>query len=258
MGRERLHHGHHEERPLTRLTGKIWVLGAALLLLGAFSAGCSGPKPVIKLHDSQYESLWVNNAIAEFIIEKGFGYPVESVVETTPVMQEAISRGDIDLNLEAWQQNIIEWYNDQTRKGNIVNLGVTFEGGPQFYIIPRWVAEEYDITTVFDMVDHWELFRDPGDPSKGVFYNCVIGWKCSEINAVKLEAYGLTRYYNPVSPGSGAALEAALARAQERRQAIFGYHWAPSALMATYDWRILEEPPYTDQRWEKVLAGHRR
>ena len=37
------------------------------------------PRPVIRLFDGQQESLSINNAIAQFIIEHGYGYPTESV-----------------------------------------------------------------------------------------------------------------------------------------------------------------------------------
>ena len=237
----------------------VSLLLAALMATALLSGACGliggGQKPVIKLYDGQWESLWVNNAIAEFIIEEGYGYPVEAVVQTAQVMQEAIQKGEIDLNMEVWPQNRVDWYNEQTEKGNIVNLGMTYEAGPQFFIIPRWVAEQYGIRTVFDMQAHWELFRDPADPSKGVFYNCIIGWECAEVNLTKLEAYGLSRYYNVVSSASSAALEAALARAQTNGQPVFAYYWAPNALMGAYDWHILEEPPYTEQCWERITAA---
>ena len=59
-----------------------------------------------------------------------------------------------------------------------MNLGVVFEDSSQAFVIPQWVADEHDITAVFDMKDRWELFTDPQDPSKGVFYNCIVGWEC--------------------------------------------------------------------------------
>ena len=134
----------------------------------------------------------------------------------------SIPRGEIDLNLEAWKQNRINWYNEQMEKGNIVN---------------------------------WKLFKDPEDPTKGVFYNSIIGWAAAEVNVVKLEAYGLARYYNIVSPGSSSALEAILKEAQQKRQPVFGYYWSPNAPMGAYDWHILEEPPYTDKCWEDIVAA---
>jgi glycine betaine/proline transport system substrate-binding protein len=245
-------------RGLVRTThGRILGGAIILLLLALSAAGCGGSeKPVIKLHLWEgTDSHSLNNAIAEFIIENGYGYPVETVVQTTPVLQSALTRGEVDLNLEGWQQNFPDWYDEQIEKGAIVNLGTTFEGGPQFFIIPRWVADERSIETVFDMEDHWGLFQDPRDPSKGVFYNCPIGSQCTEVNKVKMEAYGLTRYYNAVSPGSYDALEAALARPQEGSEPVFGYYWAPTALIGTYDWYVLEEPPYSASCWEEVTAA---
>jgi glycine betaine/proline transport system substrate-binding protein len=237
----------------TRLL-KILSVALVLCLLAVLAAGCS-QKPVIRLYDGQWGSLWINNAIAEFIIEKGYGYPVEALVANTFVMQEVMEKGEIDLNLEMWQQNIIVWYNEQIEKGNIVNIGMTYEDSSQFFIIPKWVAEEYSIKTVFDMKEHWELFRDPEDPSKGIVYNGIIGWEATEINKVKLEAYGLTRYYNLVTAGSKDGLEAALARAHQSHKPVFGYYWAPAPLIGAYDWYVLEEPPFTDECWEKVLAA---
>ena len=147
----------------------------ALLALGCAPNETEAQKPVIRLHDSLSQSQRVNNAIAKFIIENGYGYPVETVVASTPVMQETLPAGAVDLNLEGWQQNIIEWYDAELEKGTILNLGMTYEGGPQFFMIPQRVADQYNINTVADMKTHWELFRDPHDPSKGVFYNCISG-----------------------------------------------------------------------------------
>ena len=62
------------------------------------------------------------------------------MVENTIVMQEVIEKGEINLNLAMWQQNLIVWYNEQIDRGNIVNLGITYENSSQFFIIPRWVA----------------------------------------------------------------------------------------------------------------------
>ena len=73
----------------------------ALVFLGMACSSGEGDaeKPVISLHDPQSESIWLNNAIAKFIIEEGYGYPVESVVESTPQMQEALPSGAIDVNI---------------------------------------------------------------------------------------------------------------------------------------------------------------
>ncbi len=237
-----------------------WLLLVTVLVLVVPLVAACGPaeqeeKPTIKFADAQYESLWINNAIAEFIITKGYGYPVEIIQMTTVIWQVALPKGDIDIVMELWKQNLIDWYNEEIGKGTIENLGMTYEGGPQFFMIPTWVHEQYNINTVDDMKEHWELFKDPEDPDKGAFINCMIGWQCGAINEVKMEAYGLTDYYNVISPGSSGAMEAALSGAQKKKNPVFGYYWAPTALMGMYDWYILEEPEYDADIWDKIIAA---
>jgi ABC-type proline/glycine betaine transport system substrate-binding protein len=91
-------------------------------------------KPVIKTYDGQWQSIRVNNAIVEFIIEQGYGDTVETVEMTSHERPEAMETG--------------------------------------------------------------------------------------EINQVKLEAYGLTRYYNIFSSGSSAAMEAAFEGARMNHQPV--------------------------------------
>ncbi len=100
---------------------------ATVMVFGLITWSCAQgdeteTKPVIRLHDVQGESQWINNAIAKFIIEKGYGYPVEAVVGDTASMELNLPSGVIDLNLEGWQQNIIAWHDDQLAAGTIVNL----------------------------------------------------------------------------------------------------------------------------------------
>jgi glycine betaine/proline transport system substrate-binding protein len=177
------------------------------------------------------------------------------VVGNTFTMMDDLPEGNIDLNMELWHQNYVDWHNQHTEEGNIVNLGRTFEEGPQFFMIPQWVADQYDIETIFDMSGHWDLFMDPEDSTKGIFYSGIIGWEATNINAVKLEAYGLSKHYNPVSPGSEDSLEAVLDMAQERHQPVFAYYWAPTSMMGKYDWHILQEPAYAHECWENITAA---
>ena len=55
---------------LSRLKG-LFLLVGALLILSVFAAACGEEKakPIIKFSDTQFESLWINNAIAMFVIE---------------------------------------------------------------------------------------------------------------------------------------------------------------------------------------------
>lgn len=232
------------------------LLFTALVVTVTLVVGCvAEEEPTIKFADTQFESLWINDAIAKFIIEEGYGYSVETLEMTTPIAQVSLAQGDVHVWMELWQQNWIEDYNEQIAAGNYENGGMTYEGGPQFYVIPMWVHEEYNINTIFDMKDHWELFKDPEDPAKGACINCIIGWNCNVINEVKFEAYGLADYYNLIAPGSAGAEEAAMEGPMKRNEPVFGYYWSPTQLIERYDWYILEEPEYDPDIWDDVMAA---
>ena len=93
-----------------------------------------------------------------------------------------------------------------------------------------------------DLVRYRHLFRDAERPHLGRFYNCPIGWACERVNNQKLVAYGLDRHFVNFRPGTGAALDAAIAGAYERGRPIVFYYWAPTGFMARFNFTRLEEP----------------
>ncbi len=239
---------------------KRWLsLSLALVMVVILTGSCFGgggeeAKPIIKTVQTDYETQWLSNALLKIIIEEGYDYPVEDISVSVPVGQVSLSDGDIDIWYDLWWWYYLPWYEPALANGEIEDVGISMEPAPSFWTIPQWVHEEYNINTVEDMKDNWELFQDPEDPSKGLFINCPIGWQCQQINSIKMEAYGLTDYYNIIEPSAGA-LEAAMAGAQIKGEPVFGYYWAPTALMGMYDWYILEEPKFNAEVWDVVLAA---
>ena len=244
---------------IRNISRKWYVLAVAAMAVVMLVAACGGDdddKATIKFADNQFGgSLHVLTGIAKFVAENGYGHPTEVIEMTTPVYTVTLANGESHIMMEGWEQNLVDWYAKESAAGNVLNFGESFEGGPQFFVIPQWVHDQHGINTVADMMDKWELFKDPEDGSKGVFYNCIIGWQCAEINNVKLQAYGLDKQFNIVSPGSAGALKAALAGAQVKNEPVFGYYWSPTDLMSLYDWYILEEPVYDAAAWATISAA---
>ncbi len=239
-------------------TAKLVIAAGICLLVSVLAIHFTAFRPdktIIRLHDDQIDIQKMTNAIARFIIEKGYGYKVQLVESTIKEVHERLTRGDIDITLEMWKDNNLAWYDIASEKGDVIDLGPIYTGGRQYWIIPRWYAREKNIRTVFDMTRHWRDFVNPEDPSKGIFFNCIFGWSCRDINKVKLAAYGLDRYYNTVSPTSPEALESIYENARMRELPVFGYYWEPNALIARQDWYALEEPPYDERTWEKIIEA---
>lgn len=237
------------------LSKKTLVAFGLLLLVLYFLDIQQRSGTVIRLHTDQIEIQQFNNAIAKFLMVEGYGYEVEMVESTIKEVHEQLLRGDIDITLEFWKENNLIWYNQSIAGGSIDDLGILYNGGKQYWIVSKWYAEQKNIRTVLEMQQHWQDFVDPEDPSKGLFFNCIVGWPCRDINIVKLKSYGLYRYFNTVSPVSPESLKAIYENALTRKLPLFGYYWEPNAIMTKQDWYILEEPAYSEVVWQQLIKA---
>jgi len=243
----------------------IATLGVLLILLP--SAGCApaGPKAPIVFADGGWDSIQVHNRIADFIIVHGYGYPPSEFVpgEVITILQGTV-RGDLDVYIEAWRKSMQEAYDKAIATGQIVNVGNNFPDGWQGWLVPTYVikgdaargieAMAPDLKSVFDMPKYWELFKDPEVPTKGRFYSCIPGWECTKWNEMKMEAYGLSEYYNLFLPGSDAALSASMVAAYEKGEPWFGFYWEPTWIMGKLDMTPIEEPPFDEEIWKTTKA----
>ena len=84
--------------------------------------------------------------------------------------------------------------------------------------------------------------------------SCISGWTCYTINLVKHKVYGLDKYYTNFDPGSGGALDAAIAGAFKKGKPVFSYYWTPTGLMGKVDLVQLKEPAYDNACWTKMMA----
>jgi len=98
-----------------------------------------------------------------------------------------------------------------------------------------------------------KLFADPEAPGKGRMTSCISGWTCYTINLVKHKVYGLDEFYTNFDPGSGGALDAAIAGAFKKKKPVFSYYWTPTGLMGKVDLVKLEEPKYDIGCWEEMI-----
>lgn len=225
----------------------------------------TGDKQVIKFHNGSWQSFDIVNAIAMFITKHGYGYPVEEIRASTEIANISLPLGDVDVNMELWQFNHTEWFEENIAKGTILDLGPIYEKSTQGWYIPRYLvggdpernieAVASDLRSVTDLPKYWDVFRDPEDPSKGVWVNCIIGWSCQKIMRVKATAYGLDEYFNVLEPGASAGIDAAIAGAYERGEAILAYYWEPTWILGKYDLLQLEEPAYTQECWDAIIAA---
>lgn len=201
---------------------------------------------VITLHGGDWDSFKLINAIGSYILRNGYGYTPIIIPGPEKMVGESLSAGDVDISLEVWKENHPPELQQFIDNGTIVDYGKIYDRAAHVFIIPEHFAEQYNISSLKDMQQYWYLCKDPEDPSKGLFYNALISWLVHDTNLRKLDAYGLSPYYNPVSMPSGRSYEAVFRKAARENRLVFGLYWIPSSLMGTGYWRELREPDNPD------------
>lgn len=224
-----------------------------VILLSLCLCGCGKEKRDIAFADVGWDSVKFHNAVAGFIAEAAYGFTWHEVPGSTPVMHEALKRGEIDVSMEEWTDNIITYKEDRDA-GLFKDLGTNFGDNKQGFYVPRYVIEGNaargikpmapQLKTVQDLKKYASVFKDDENKEKGRIYGAIPGWEIDDIMYKKVQYNKLSDDYVYFRPGSDAALSAAFTSAYERGQPIVGYYWEPTWLLGKYDMVLLDDAPY--------------
>jgi len=223
------------------------------------TGGEQDDKGVLVLADAGWDSIRFHNEVARLIIENGYGYKTKIIPGTTIVTFEGLKRGDIDIYMEVWTDNI-ETYPKAIENKEVLEVSVNFDDNRQGFYVPTFVIEgdperginplAPDLKSIEDLPKYWEVFRDPEDKSKGRIYGAIPDWAADKIVSEKVENYGLDKTYNLFRPGSGTALSTSMVDAVEKGKPWLGFYWEPEWIMGKYDMTYIEEPAYDEEKWK--------
>ncbi|WP_273701681.1 ABC transporter substrate-binding protein [Tepidanaerobacter acetatoxydans] len=214
--------------------------------------------------DAGWDSIRIHNAIARFIIEEGYGYKTDEMTGSSSITLQGLIQGDIDVYMEAWVDNYKEIYTSGIESGDIVELSVNFDDNTQGLYVPTYVIEgdpergikasAPELKSIKDLPEYWEVFKDPDIPKKGRIYGSPPNWAADEILRKKFETYGLSEKFEYFNPGSDTALNTSIVSAIEKGEPWVGYYWEPTWIMGKYDMTLLEDEPYSLEKWENGYA----
>ncbi|TFG83833.1 MAG: ABC transporter substrate-binding protein [Erysipelotrichales bacterium] len=234
-----------------------------LLSLSLMFSGCStsGTKDkTVVFADAGWDSIQLHNAVAGYVLEKGFGFTWSQVTGSTAITYQALKDGEIDVYMEVWTDNLAP-YNQDLAAGLFDEYGVNYDDNAQGLYVPRYVIEgdaargivasAPSLVTVADLKNYPEVFKDDEDPSKGRVYGGIPGWEVDKILFNKYNYYGLDENFVYFRPGSEAALTSVLSAAYEKGDAIVGYYWDPTWMLAKYDFVKLEDAPYSEMDFKE-------
>jgi len=211
----------------------------ALVLASLSSSVMANECGKVTLADMNWNSATIVANIDKFILTHGFGCDVDLVPgETTPTVTSMIEKGEPDIAPEVWSNATRPIIDKAVADGLLVYAGGSLsEGGEEAFWVPAYMVEkDPTLATIAGIKANSKLFTHPEDPDKSAFFTCPSGWNChisanNMFKALKLDEAG----FEIVDPGSSAGLTGAIAKANEREEAWFGYYWAPTSVLGRYD-----------------------
>ena len=202
------------------------------------------PKPTLVFAGLDWTSVQVQNGVARYIVENGYGYPTEQIHgSTVPLFQRLINR-EIDISMEIWLPNQEEIWSEAIKRGQVVSAGKSLEDNWQStFVVPTYMVEQNPgLGSVYDLARFKALWADPASGGRAVLTGCLAGWQCSRVNREQIAAYGLEDVVELRDPGTQAGLFGSLETAYLKREPWLGYMWGPSVISNDLDLTLLEEP----------------
>ena len=217
-----------------------------------------GPKDTIIFGDLNWASALLQNRIAQYIVEKGYGYPTDVKFGATLPLFQGLQNGDTHVTMEIWLPNQDEAWNKAREEGAVLSVGTSLgKDWQSAFVIPKYLQEDYpELDHVDDLKEakYKELFAAAETGGKARLVSCVIGWACEGVNAAQVEGYGLSDHVHIINPGDSAAANADLYGAYERGDPWLGYQWGTNDPPYKLDLVRLEEPAYSKECWDTTKA----
>ena len=211
------------------------------------------PKETIVFSELDWASAQLQNRIAQYIVEKGYGYPTDFIAGSTLPLFDSLRRGDTHVFMEVWLPNQNKGWAESQAAGEAINVGPSLGSDWQSaFVIPAYLQEQYpDLDSVEDLKEDRfkNLFATEESEGKARLMSCVSTWDCAEINAAQIEGYGLSDHVQIVAPEDAVALDADLYSSYEKREPWLGYQWGTNDPALFLDLVRLKEPEYSDECW---------
>ena len=216
------------------------------------------PRETIIFSDLNWSSAQLQNRIAQYLVEKGYGYPTDVLFGATLPLFNGLRNGDTHVTMEIWLPNQDEAWNEARANGEVYSVGLSLgKDWQSAFVIPKYLQEQYpELDSVDDLKEqqYKDLFKTAETGDKARLVSCVIGWACEVVNAAQVDGYGLMEHVEIINPGDGAALNADVYGAYERQEPWLGYQWGTNDPALKLDLVRLEEPAYSDQCWFTTKA----
>jgi glycine betaine/proline transport system substrate-binding protein len=230
-------------------------LSAMLSLgVGAFSTANAADCGKVQVAEMTWTSAAVLAYFDALVLKEGFGCDTEVVPgDTMPTSTSMAEKQQPDVASELWTNGLGAFWQDALDRGVVKTGGLSMSGGGEGFWVPKAMVDANpELAHIDGILAHPELFPHPEGKDKGAFYGCPAGWNCQITTTNLFQAYGFEEAgFEYIDPGSGASLGAAAAGAHDKGEGWVGYYWAPTALLGTRDFVLVDVSPVqqTSDNW---------
>ena len=185
-----------------------------------------------------WTSALVQNGVARYIVEHGYGYPTSQIEGSTLPLFQGLRKGDVDLTMEIWLPNQATAWNEAVKAGEVLPVGKSLEDNWQSsFLIPKYMQEANpELDSVEDLKEDKfkDLFEQEG--GKVLLLGCIAGWGCrtmqdgDDSGPGQIVGMGLEDHVVLQDPGTSGALAAAIEAAFAKEEPLLFYYWGPTAL----------------------------
>jgi glycine betaine/proline transport system substrate-binding protein len=220
-------------KPIIIITALI-ASAVGLSLPGQAEAACGK----VTISDMNWPSATLMANVDRLILKHGYGCAAELVPgDTMPTGTSMIEKGEPDIAPELWSHSFTEALEKGVAEKRLRIAGRSLsDGGEEGFWVPKYLVDKNpSLATIAGIRKNAKLFKHPEDPKKSAFVGCPAGWNCQITSGHLFKALKLADVgFELVDPGSAAGLDGSIAKAYERREAWFGYYWAPTAILGKY------------------------
>jgi glycine betaine/proline transport system substrate-binding protein len=225
--------------------GRLAGLMAALMIASAVPAYA---KDKVVIGEQSWTGAVAIQNIMKTVIEKYLDGEVSFLLVAEQAMYPALDKGDgsIDVVPDLWSQHTTAMLNEYVLPGSkeSIRLNKTPYQGSEGIFVPGYVQDQYNIRKLADLAkpEVAKIFDTDGD-GKGEYWAGAVGWEATNHSMVRAKSYGFDKHFTASSVEQPVFL-AQLAAAYQRKEPIVFYYWKPEWIFASYDLRMLEEPPF--------------
>lgn len=217
---------------MTRIFGTVVM--AAGLAFGTLSTAQAA--------DDTIEFGWTAWSDAEFVtklakqlIEDRTDYNVKLTLSAIGVQYQGVANGDLDGMLMAWLPKTHEAYWKRF-KDQVDDLGPLYEGARLGWVVPDYVPED-KLSSIEDLKKE-RIRKKVGGEIQGI----DPGAGLMQASNKAMKDYGLSDDGYRLISASGAAMTAALAKAEKNEDWIVVTGWTPHWMFGRWDLRFLDDP----------------